>query len=105
MIFAFDTQSGQDTRNCIDGKQRRTSITRFIAGEIYFKSPHTGQKFWYVKLAGQKGGQQLPLALKRRFDTVSVQVVEYDDITMAQQRDIFREFSCWHDIYGSANWT
>lgn len=76
---------------CIDGKQRCTSIMYFMEGKIPFKGAN-GEKFWYTKYGtGQRGGQLLPASLKRKFDNIALQVVEYDNIDTDKQRDIFRE--------------
>lgn len=97
VIFAkhfLDDDINTEVRVCIDGKQRCTSIVEFIKGKIPFKSPKTGDKFWYTTYAsGQHGGRPLPPVLKRMFDNISIQIVEYDDLDMDQQRDIFREFT------------
>ncbi|KLT38448.1 hypothetical protein CC85DRAFT_289512 [Cutaneotrichosporon oleaginosum] len=81
---------GIEVRVCIDGKQRCTSIQRFIEGRIPFISPNTREKFWYTDCPGQKGGKPLPIVLKQRFDQLSIQVVEYRHLDIHQQRDIFQ---------------
>jgi len=96
VIFAVEHKVVSDVedevRTCIDGKQRCTSIQMFIEGKIPFISPATKEKFWYTKFStGQRGGRALPGALKRKFDNISIQVVEYDGISIDLQRDIFRE--------------
>jgi hypothetical protein len=100
VIFAVghSEELDDEVRTCIDGKQRCTSIMRFIEGKIPFKPPHTKDKYWYTTFAGtQKGGKPLPPYLKRRFDNISIQVVEYDNLDMDQQRDIFREY--YHALF------
>lgn len=95
VIFAvrgFD-ENGMETRVCIDGKQRCTSVQNFIDGRIPFISPGTKEKFWYTNFPGRTGGKPLPLALKPRFDNLNIQIVEYAHLDMNQQRDIFRESS------------
>lgn len=65
----------------------------FIDGKIPFVSPHTKERFWYTFAPGvsKRHGKQLPSNLKRIFDTISIQCVEYDNIGEETQRDIFRE--------------
>ncbi|KAL1409655.1 hypothetical protein Q8F55_003651 [Vanrija albida] len=91
VIFAIqDNEDGEEIRVCIDGKQRCTSILQFMKGQIPFKGAN-GEKFWYAKYGtGQKGGQLLPAGLKRKFDNIALQVVEYDNIDSDKQRDIFQ---------------
>ncbi|TXT06053.1 hypothetical protein VHUM_03526 [Vanrija humicola] len=61
-----------------------------MQGKIPFKGAN-GEKFWYTKYgSGQKGGQLLPASLKRKFDNIAMQVVEYDNIDSDKQRDIFQ---------------
>ena len=95
IIFAVQQNLVEDTelRICIDGKQRCTSILNFMDGKIPFISPSTKQKFWLSKFGNQKSGTQLPETLKRRFEQITIQVVEYDGIKDEQQRDIFRELT------------
>lgn len=73
----------------MDGKQRCTSIVAFMDGDIPFISPSTRERFYY-RLGSHKG-KQLPDVLKRRFDLMDMQGVEYDNLEDEQQRDIFRE--------------
>ena len=102
VIFALSVnEDGDERRVTIDGKQRCTSIMRFMDGEIPFKSPN-GEKFWYRAGAGR--GKPLPRNLKDRFDLICLVVVEYDGISDQVQRDIFRKlhhlsghlFLLWH---------
>lgn len=90
VIFAVDIneETGEEERVCIDGKQRCTSVMNFYDGKIPFKSP-SGHKFWYTT-HGVRGGQVLSPALKRKFDQISLQVVEYPNPTKEEQRDIFQ---------------
>lgn len=79
---------------CLDGKQRCTSVQNFIDGRIPFLSPGTKEKFWYTTFPGQRGGKELPKALKQRFDNLNIQIVEYAHLSVNEQRDIFRELLC-----------
>lgn len=90
VIFAVtvDEETGEEKRVCIDGKQRCTSVVSFYDGKIPFKTA-SGHRLWYTA-PGVRGGQVLSQALKRKFDQISLQVVEYPNPTMAEQRDIFQ---------------
>ncbi len=92
VMFAVSyDEDGNEIRTCIDGKQRCTSIVNFMDGKIPFISPHTKERYWYSMYGAKRGGLQLPDSLKRKFDQVQMQAVEYRDISDIQQRDIFRE--------------
>ncbi|GAA5911674.1 uncharacterized protein JCM6883_002444 [Sporobolomyces salmoneus] len=80
-------QVGEDIRrfvwNCADGKQRCTSIKRFMDGEISVK-PDTGQrreKYTY---------HQLPAATKAIFDNRKLRFGFYRELSYPQECQIFR---------------
>jgi hypothetical protein len=98
-VFAIepDSESGDDKRICIDGKQRCSSIMDFMSGKIPFLSPNTGEKFWYLKSPKMGSrGKICPVAMRTKFDMIQIQAVEYDGISDSIQRDIFREFICFY---------
>jgi hypothetical protein len=87
-----DPDTGEDRRICIDGKQRCSSIMDFMSGKIPFHSPNTGEKFWYVKSPKMGArGKLCTVAMRNKFEMIQIQAVEYDSISDAIQRDIFRE--------------
>lgn len=95
VIFAIeqiidDFGEAAEKRVAIDGKQRCTSIQRFMDGEIPYKTM-SGEKFFYRTGSGR--GKQLPKSLKDRFDMLQIIVVEYDGVAESVQRDIFREYA------------
>lgn len=73
---------------CIDGKQRCTSIVRFMDGEIPFVSPETKEKLWFKDGPGKR--KLLPMPLRRHFEQVNLPAVTYKELGEEQQRDIFR---------------
>ncbi|WVQ93954.1 hypothetical protein IAU59_001032 [Kwoniella sp. CBS 9459] len=87
---ATDSVTGEDTRVCIDGKQRLTSMSWFIDGKIPFVSPATKERFWYKKALHAKHGRQMPPQLMQHFEMLSIQVAEYRDMSDEQQRDVFQ---------------
>ncbi|KAL7421270.1 hypothetical protein Q5752_004155 [Cryptotrichosporon argae] len=91
IIFAVEEhpETGDEVRVCIDGKQRCTSIINFMDGKIPFKPAGSTERYWYHKY-NQKTGKQLPENLKRKFDQISLQVVEYNGLSDTEQRDIFQ---------------
>ncbi|KAJ7047222.1 hypothetical protein C8F04DRAFT_1063065 [Mycena alexandri] len=94
VIFAVNVHDdGTEMRTCIDGKQRLTSIHRFVEGLIPHKDSHTGEKLWYrdnpdhrtrtpKKLLSQK--------YRNLFDGKAVVCVEYQDLEDADEREIFQ---------------
>ncbi|WVQ74029.1 hypothetical protein IAR50_003610 [Cryptococcus sp. DSM 104548] len=75
---------------CIDGKQRVTSIIRFMDGEIPYSRPGSKDKFWWTD-AGAKGKRKvLPGPLKKLFEKIKLPSVTYKELGDDQQRDIFQ---------------
>ncbi|KAF8326736.1 hypothetical protein F5887DRAFT_1288897 [Amanita rubescens] len=95
VIFAVNTfDDGSETRTCIDGKQRLTSVYRFMDGLIPHKDPFTGEKLWY-KDVGQKTKSSkrktiLPEKYRRLFANKQIVCVEYHDINDQDEREIFQ---------------
>ncbi|WWC66942.1 uncharacterized protein I206_100849 [Kwoniella pini CBS 10737] len=90
ILFAVSKDEvGEETRLCIDGKQRCTSIQRFMDGQIPFISPNTKVKYWYTKFEGHRG-KQLPKNLKDQFDLIQMMAVDYYNMSDEQQRDVFQ---------------
>ncbi|KIK82235.1 hypothetical protein PAXRUDRAFT_724082 [Paxillus rubicundulus Ve08.2h10] len=73
VIFAVAFQEdGSELRTCIDGKQRLTSIQRFIDGQIPHKDSFTNEKLWF------------------KFMNKQIVCVEYNDLNDDQEREIFQ---------------
>ncbi|KAI9452686.1 hypothetical protein BJY52DRAFT_1291929 [Lactarius psammicola] len=84
IIFAVSQSSdGTERRVCIDGKQRLTSIQKFMDGL-------SKRKYWYKQKAG-KPGKQLPAKYKRMFSNKQIVCIEYMEITEDDEREIFRK--------------
>ncbi|THH32647.1 hypothetical protein EUX98_g1532 [Antrodiella citrinella] len=84
IIFVLQRlEDGSELRRCIDGKQRLTSITRFMQNEI-----KTWRKFWCQKNAGRH--QVISKATKQNFENKQIVCMEYDDLTEEQEREIFQ---------------
>ncbi|KAK7049388.1 hypothetical protein VNI00_005989 [Paramarasmius palmivorus] len=92
IIFAVTThEDGSETRVCIDGKQRLTSIRLFMDGLIPHKDTHTGQLYWYKDNPGKTGRKTLlPDKYKTIFANKQVVCVEYGELRESDERDIFR---------------
>ncbi|RDX50683.1 hypothetical protein OH76DRAFT_1482098 [Lentinus brumalis] len=83
------SDDGGERRVCVDGKQRLTSIYRFIGGEIPYKDPFTGEKFVF-KDTGKIKAKLLPERYKKLFMNKQIVCMEYQDITPANEREIFQ---------------
>ncbi|PVG02211.1 hypothetical protein CPB86DRAFT_870502 [Serendipita vermifera] len=84
-----------EKRICIDGKQRLTSIQKFIDGHIPHKDSVTGTKYWSPKAT--KDGKHhkqgrlhiLPERLMSQFHRRQIVCIEYYNLKEEQERDIF----------------
>ncbi|TFK59576.1 hypothetical protein BDN72DRAFT_905719 [Pluteus cervinus] len=74
---------------CIDGKQRLTSIVNFIDGVIPHKDSQTGAKIYYRNKNGKKN-KVISEQLRRVFENKQIQCMEYNKLTLEQQRAIFQ---------------
>ncbi|KAF8174612.1 hypothetical protein K438DRAFT_1848583 [Mycena galopus ATCC 62051] len=104
VIFAVNGfDDGTEKLTCIDGKQRLTSIHRFVEGLIPHKDPSTGEKLWYrdnPEAASSstskshkpkpKPKKLLPARFRNLFDGKMVVCVEYHDLEDSDEREIFQ---------------
>ncbi|KAK0472976.1 hypothetical protein IW261DRAFT_1423952 [Armillaria novae-zelandiae] len=114
IIFAVNTfDDGTETKTCIDGKQRLTSIhrhaltldflllsdefsqlpNRFMDGLIPHQDHETGDKYWYKDNLGAPSKRKknlLPEYLRRMFSNKQIVCVEYQDLADEGERDIFQ---------------
>ncbi|KAK1217811.1 hypothetical protein PQX77_019517 [Marasmius sp. AFHP31] len=93
VIFSVQTdEDGSETRICIDGKQRLTSIHLFLSGQIPFKDPHTGQQLWYGhdSSTDTAKGPLLPEKYRTIFSNKQIVCVEYEELKEVEERDIFK---------------
>ncbi|KAF9005166.1 hypothetical protein BDQ17DRAFT_381249 [Cyathus striatus] len=90
VVFATKmSEDGETFRVCIDGKQRLTSILRFMDGEIAYKDSINGRKAWYTDESGSRR-KLITDSDKKRFDGSQITCVEYNDISEDQEREIFQ---------------
>ncbi|KIM81490.1 hypothetical protein PILCRDRAFT_821276 [Piloderma croceum F 1598] len=94
VIFAVNQfEDGSETKTCIDGKQRLTSIHRFMDGLICHKDPFTNEKLWYKDVGTSGKGSKkklLPEKYRRLFANKQIVCIEYQDITDDDEREIFQ---------------
>ncbi|KAK7688029.1 hypothetical protein QCA50_008399 [Cerrena zonata] len=79
---------GSQKRVCIDGKQRLTSVWRWVAQPYPFVT--SGEKYFYKSNAARKGGRVLPDRYKHIFRNKTFVCVEYDGITENEEREVFQ---------------
>ncbi|VDB86657.1 unnamed protein product [Peniophora sp. CBMAI 1063] len=90
LIFAVSThEDGTEARTCIDGKQRLTSIQKFMDGLIYHRDPDNARdKYYFTNPV--KNAAQLPGKYKNLFGTKQIVCIEYFDLDENDEREIFR---------------
>ncbi|KAK7443793.1 hypothetical protein VKT23_015574 [Stygiomarasmius scandens] len=89
LIVTRSTNDGT-MRTCIDGKQRLSSIRRFIEGEIPWKDSRSGSKFWFTNPESKPGRKLLSNNMKTRFQDTEIKVAQYKGISLEQEREIFQ---------------
>ncbi|KAH6894837.1 hypothetical protein BKA70DRAFT_1117483, partial [Coprinopsis sp. MPI-PUGE-AT-0042] len=94
VIFATKQHDdGSETKICIDGKQRLTSIRRFMDGQVRIVLFHvlTAEKWWFKESPpGQKARKVLPEKLRKTFANKQIVCVEYQDISEDDEREVFQ---------------
>ncbi|KAJ8457443.1 hypothetical protein ONZ45_g18309 [Pleurotus djamor] len=82
---------------CIDGKQRLTSILRFMRGEIPSINPNTKDEIWYpaphLLENGHPSGKSIKVLNQKamhQWDSLTVGCAEYDKLEDKMEREIFR---------------
>ncbi|KAL1744739.1 hypothetical protein HDZ31DRAFT_37920 [Schizophyllum fasciatum] len=94
IIFTVTTEDGEEKRTCIDGKQRLTSLHRFMDGQIYPIHRRTGEKYWYKDVGGTSKNRVarklLPEKYRKSFAKKQIVCVEYDGIDDTEEREIFQ---------------
>ncbi|KAJ8501615.1 hypothetical protein ONZ45_g12096 [Pleurotus djamor] len=92
VIFAVTaTEDGAETKTCIDGKQRLTSIHRFMSGQIPHHDRSTKEKLYYkADPSSSKPRRLLPEKYRRLFANKQIVCVEYSDIPASSEREIFQ---------------
>ncbi|KAG6334250.1 hypothetical protein ID866_4841 [Astraeus odoratus] len=92
VIFAVQKdEDGEVVRVCVDGKQRLTSIQKFLDGLIPHRDAKTKKSFWFVRSEQQKTTRmEIPEVWKRRFSETRITCVEYHDLAPGTEREIFQ---------------
>ncbi|KAI0779947.1 hypothetical protein C8Q74DRAFT_1367755 [Fomes fomentarius] len=92
VVFAvFKDEDGEEVKRCVDGKQRLTSIQKFIDGQIPYKHWKTGKSWWYTTSNAQKKARpEVPKKWKTDFINKTITCVEYRNLSPILERDIFQ---------------
>ncbi|KAI6157621.1 hypothetical protein BKA82DRAFT_995958 [Pisolithus tinctorius] len=92
IIFAVQKDDeGEVVRVCVDGKQRLTSIQKFLDGLIPHRDSRTKKNFWYVRSEQQKATRlEIPEGWKRQFAETRITCVEYHGLAPGTEREIFQ---------------
>lgn len=92
VVFAVTLDDdGEEVRVCVDGKQRLTSIQKFIDGQIPCKDPRSRKNWWYTTSQSTKSSRaELPEQYKELFAKKVMPCVLYTALTESAVRDIFQ---------------
>ncbi|KAJ2912282.1 hypothetical protein MD484_g8134, partial [Candolleomyces efflorescens] len=90
LVFVREFVNEEHSRVCIDGKQRLTSIKRFINGEIAHRDPITKKLKWFKKTAPNQRRVLVSEDWKRKFLAKQLTFYDYENITASQERMIFQ---------------
>ncbi|KAK0110123.1 hypothetical protein ONS95_002776 [Cadophora gregata] len=91
-----DREEERFTRTCVDGKQRLTSIWKFMKGNIGFFDTNSPSKKWFFCHPVVDGRIQisnrniLPNAVKKFFETQFFCCYEYEDLTADTEETMFQ---------------
>ncbi|KAH9953921.1 hypothetical protein BGW80DRAFT_1191479 [Lactifluus volemus] len=92
VVFAIsrDPIDGVETRLCVDGKQRLTSIQKFFDGQVH-RCPKTKKLWWYTTSTATRASRaEIPESEKRVFSQKLITCIEYHHLTGAAEREVFQ---------------
>ncbi|KAH9961381.1 hypothetical protein BC827DRAFT_1204144 [Russula dissimulans] len=92
VIFAvMQDEDGEEVRVCVDGKQRLTSIVKFLDGHIGYRDPDTRKLWWYQVPAAHRGRRnEISPEGKRKFEDKRITCVEYRALSPTSEREVFQ---------------
>ncbi|KAJ7129581.1 hypothetical protein C8R44DRAFT_872833 [Mycena epipterygia] len=91
VVFAVTMDDdGIPTRVCVDGKQRLTSIQRFLDGQLPFIQSKKLQWYYTTPQSTKNSRLQLPEDRKKEFAAKQITCVEYMALTPEMEREIFQ---------------
>ncbi|TFK28924.1 hypothetical protein FA15DRAFT_664562 [Coprinopsis marcescibilis] len=98
-------EDGDEQRICVDGKQRLTSMQRFLDGQVPHKD--TKKTWWFtipVHSAGKANKFELPERAKAEFKAKVIQCVEYRNLEEGSEREIFRRVQLGMTLTTAEKW-
>ncbi|EIM82659.1 uncharacterized protein STEHIDRAFT_102019 [Stereum hirsutum FP-91666 SS1] len=93
VVFSIyeDPDTGIVIRKCVDGKQRLTSVQKFMDGQIPYKHPRTKKLWFYSVTKSQRGSKkEIPDEWKEIFDNKLITAVEFHHLTTDGERELFQ---------------
>ncbi|KAF4602039.1 hypothetical protein EYR40_005240 [Pleurotus pulmonarius] len=94
IVFAQSKdEDGNITKVCVDGKQRLTSIQKFMDGHIAHRDIVTKKNWWYTCLGQPTTKSQqleIPTKFKQEFDSIQIHCIEYQILGQEMEREIFQ---------------
>ncbi|KAF9258648.1 hypothetical protein L218DRAFT_824021, partial [Marasmius fiardii PR-910] len=89
VIFATTShEDGSESKTCIDGKQRLTSLHLYHSDLFHRFDRDTGRQYWFVN-PNNKHGELLPERYRTIFSNKQIVCVEYQELKDTDERDIF----------------
>ncbi|KAH9830711.1 uncharacterized protein C8Q71DRAFT_883466 [Rhodofomes roseus] len=86
----YKDDDGETAMRCVDGKQRLTSIQKFLDGQVH-KDPITKKNWYYTRAQSHKSSRlEVPEDWKRDFASKQLTCVQYYDLPKGMDRDIFQ---------------
>ncbi|KAF8264027.1 hypothetical protein EI94DRAFT_1873093 [Lactarius quietus] len=94
IVFALmQDECGGELLACVDGKQRLTSIVKFLCGQVSFQNfhPETQELWWYlVPPALQDKRREISPKGKKMFESIQIACVEHRALSHAMGRRVFQ---------------
>ncbi|KAG2013154.1 hypothetical protein CC2G_010091 [Coprinopsis cinerea AmutBmut pab1-1] len=103
ILFVVHEEDGEETRVCVDGKQRLTSIQRFLDGQIPIKCGD-GKNRWWTFPKNAKGKLAVSDEDKEEFGNIEISVEEYRGITELSERDMFGRVQMGMTLTSAERW-
>ncbi|KAH9034821.1 hypothetical protein EDB85DRAFT_1863556 [Lactarius pseudohatsudake] len=92
VIFAVMLdEEGEEVRVCVDGKQRLTSIVKFLDGHVRLQHSSAPNLWWYQVPAAYRGKRnEISPEGKKKFEEKRITCVEYRALTPTSEREVFQ---------------
>ncbi|KAF7332078.1 DUF262 domain-containing protein [Mycena kentingensis (nom. inval.)] len=89
IVFAeVKDEEGVPIKICVDGKQRLTSIQRFMAGQLPYSL--SKNKRFFFSSPDKQSRMLIPNEYKKRFEEKLIRCEEYTQLTAEMEHEIFR---------------